>query len=72
MPSIPPKTARGIQAFTEQLESGEVNNYRFSTKEMKQPIQDTVTRCGWTYRGSRVREALNVKEWVRHLGPAES
>jgi hypothetical protein len=38
-------------AFTETLRPGEVYNYRFNTKEIKQPIQDAVTRCGWTYRG---------------------
>ncbi len=38
-------------AFTETLAPGQVYNYRFSTKEMKQPIQETVTRCGWTYKG---------------------
>ena len=38
-------------AFTETLAPGQVYNYRFSTKELKQPIQDTVTSSGWTYRG---------------------
>lgn len=38
-------------AFTETLEYGQVYKYRFSTKEIKQPIQDAVTGCGWTYRG---------------------
>jgi len=38
-------------AFTETLAPGQVYNYRFNTKELKQPIQDAVTRCGWTYRG---------------------
>jgi hypothetical protein len=38
-------------AFTETLAPGQVYNYRFSTKEIKQPIQDAVTSCGWTYRG---------------------
>ena len=38
-------------AFTEELRPGEVYNYRFSTGEMKGPIQDAVTGCGWTYKG---------------------
>lgn len=38
-------------AFTETLAPGQVYNYRFNTKEIKQPIQDAVTACGWTYRG---------------------
>lgn len=33
------------------LEPGRVYNYRFSTGELKQPIQDAVTSSGWTYRG---------------------
>jgi len=38
-------------AFTETLAPGQVYNYRFNTKEIKQPIQDAVTSSGWTYRG---------------------
>jgi len=38
-------------AFTEELRPGQVYNYRFSTKELKEPIQDAVTECGWTYTG---------------------
>ncbi len=38
-------------AFTEELRPGEVYNYRFSTKELKTPIQDAVTKAGWVYRG---------------------
>jgi hypothetical protein len=38
-------------AFTEKLEFGEVYNYRFDTREIKKPIQDVVTTCGWTYKG---------------------
>lgn len=38
-------------AFTETLAPGQVYTYRFNTKEIKQPIQDAVTGCGWTYRG---------------------
>ena len=38
-------------AFTEELRPGVVYNYRFNTKELKQPIQDAVVASGWTYRG---------------------
>ena len=38
-------------AFTEELRPGEVYNYRFSTKELKTPIQEAVTGAGWTYKG---------------------
>lgn len=38
-------------AFTEEGPFGQVYNYRFTTKELKQPIQDAVTGCGWTYKG---------------------
>lgn len=38
-------------AFTEELKPGQVFKYRFSTKEIKKPIQDVVLACGWTYKG---------------------
>ena len=38
-------------AFTEELAPGQVYRYRFSTQEIKKPIQDAVTSCGWTYKG---------------------
>jgi hypothetical protein len=38
-------------AFTEQLAPGQVYNYRFSTSEMKKPIQEAVAACGWKYKG---------------------
>lgn len=38
-------------AFTEELRPGQVYNYRFNTGELKGPIQDAVTECGWTYKG---------------------
>ena len=38
-------------AFTEKGELGEVYNYHFDTRELKQPIQAAVTACGWTYKG---------------------
>lgn len=38
-------------AFTEQLEYGQVYNYRFNSGELKKPIQEAVAGAGWTYRG---------------------
>jgi hypothetical protein len=38
-------------AFTEQGSFGEVYCYRFSTAEIKTPLQDVVTKAGWTWRG---------------------
>jgi hypothetical protein len=38
-------------AFTEELQPGEVYKYRFSTNEIKKPIQEAVTACGWEYKG---------------------
>ena len=38
-------------AFTEELKPGQVYNYRFNTNEIKKPIQEAVTACGWTYKG---------------------
>ena len=38
-------------AFTEQLQPGIVYRYRFSTGEIKKPIQEAVAACGWTYKG---------------------
>ncbi|MCE9645988.1 MAG: hypothetical protein K8S20_08315 [Chloroflexi bacterium] len=38
-------------AFTEEGKAGEVYKYRFSTNELKKPIQDAVTACGWKYKG---------------------
>lgn len=37
--------------FTEELRPGEIYTYKFSTGELKEPIQDVVTACGWTYKG---------------------
>ena len=41
----------GAYAFTEELKPGVVYNYRFNTKELKGPLQEAVTKAGWTYRG---------------------
>jgi hypothetical protein len=38
-------------AFTEELKYGKVYNYRFSTNEIKKPLQQAVTECGWIYKG---------------------
>ena len=38
-------------AFTEELKPGQVYNYRFNTNEIKKPIQEAVTACGWAYKG---------------------
>lgn len=38
-------------AFTEEFRPGQVYNYRFTTGELKGPIQEAVTACGWTYKG---------------------
>ncbi len=38
-------------AFTETLAPDQVYKYRFDTREIKKPIQDAVTGCGWTYKG---------------------
>ena len=38
-------------AFTEELKPGQVYKYRFSTNEIKKPIQGAVAACGWTYKG---------------------
>jgi hypothetical protein len=38
-------------AFTEELRPGKVYQFRFSTNEIKKPIQEAVAVCGWTYKG---------------------
>ena len=38
-------------AFTENLAPGQVYNYHFNTKELKEPLQSAATACGWTYKG---------------------
>jgi hypothetical protein len=38
-------------AFTETLAPGQVYKYKFNTNEIKKPIQDMVTACGWVYKG---------------------
>ena len=38
-------------AFIETVSPHEVYNYHFDTREIKKPIQEAVTSCGWTYKG---------------------
>lgn len=38
-------------AFTETVSPTQVYNYHFDTRELKKPIQEAVTSCGWTYKG---------------------
>ncbi len=38
-------------AFTEELEFGQVYNYRFNSSELKTPLQEAVLAKGWTWRG---------------------
>jgi hypothetical protein len=38
-------------AFTEKGPYGEVYRYRFSTTEIKTPLQDATTKAGWVWRG---------------------
>jgi len=38
-------------AFTEEFQPGQVYQYRFSTHEIKKPLQEAVTACGWAYKG---------------------
>jgi hypothetical protein len=38
-------------AFTETLTPGQVYKYRFSTNELKKPIQEICTSSGWSYKG---------------------
>ena len=37
--------------FTEELTPGQVYKYRFNTNEIKKPIQEAVSACGWGYKG---------------------
>src|SRR5688500_4769279 len=37
--------------FTVDLTIGEQYKYRFETGEIKKPVQDAVTACGWVYKG---------------------
>lgn len=36
--------------FTETLSPGEIYNYRFATKELKEPLQKVVAAHGWRWR----------------------
>lgn len=37
--------------FTETLAPGSIYKYTFNTNDLKNPIQEAVTGCGWTYKG---------------------
>lgn len=37
--------------FTETLAPGQIYNYRFNSKELKEPLQNTVTQSGWRWQG---------------------
>ncbi len=37
--------------FTEEFKPGQIYKYKFSTSEIKKPIQKAVTEGGWTYKG---------------------
>jgi hypothetical protein len=37
--------------FTEDLTTGQQFKYFFKTSEIKTPVQDAVTQCGWVYKG---------------------
>ncbi len=37
-------------AFTEELAPGQVYKYRFSTNELKKPLQEAAAACGWAYK----------------------
>ncbi len=37
--------------FTEDLAIGQQYKYKFSTSEIKTPVQEAVVSCGWVYKG---------------------
>jgi len=37
--------------FTETLTPGQIYKYKFSSNELKKPIQEAVLACGWVYKG---------------------
>lgn len=37
--------------FTEDLGFGQQYKYKFATGEIKKPVQEAVTACGWVYKG---------------------
>jgi hypothetical protein len=42
--------------FTEQGQFGKKIEYRFNTRELKGPLQEAVTGCGWRYHGLAFRK----------------
>jgi hypothetical protein len=45
--------------FTETLAPDKVYNYRFDTREIKKPLQEAVTSCGWIYKRRGLRQIVN-------------
>lgn len=37
--------------FTETLAPGQIYKYKFSSNELKKPVQEAVLACGWVYKG---------------------
>ncbi len=37
-------------AFTEELRPGQVYKYRFNSSELKKPLQEVVTKAGWSWK----------------------
>jgi hypothetical protein len=37
--------------FTETAAAGQVYRYKFATSEIKHPLQEAVTKAGWTWKG---------------------
>ena len=37
--------------FTEDLGVGQIYSYKFATREIKEPLQETVTASGWGWKG---------------------
>lgn len=38
-------------AFSETFAPGQIYKYKFNTNELKKPIQDICTSCGWSFKG---------------------
>ncbi len=45
------KEFEATYTFGEGLQVEKESEWRFETSEMKKPLQEAVTACGWTYRG---------------------
>ena len=42
----------GPVAFRETVSPQQTHEYRFLANELKKPVQELVTGCGWTYKGA--------------------